>query len=767
MTEDGYIFCRISDYVREGISLGVFMITFTVTCLMFLAFYYLFPPWENPLRKILISFVMTCSQIVIVELVLGLFGNLSVPYLLLNNLLIVLVLMVFGSQINDVSLLSVLKRDGDLIRHSFADALDVHTITLGVILLLTYAWILVAAFFLPPRGVDDLTYHLPAIFEYVQSHEIRLLPVALRTHFAFPENAELLFIWPLVFAKNIRMVSGLNVLFVFMSVLTLLGLLRHFEISRRDAAFASMLYAFCPVVLMQAGVNYIDIIVSLFLLLALYFACLFYASRKMSYLFVSGLTVGLLLGMKYTALLLVLPLQVLIVPHLFRLKARHAAVYGLSVVTLSGWWYLRNYVVLNDPFYPLNLLGPLFGERSSVNLMDNITVNLRQWTSRILMDDAGVGSYDGGFGLVFWGVGVSSWLYMVAYSLLHPVKIGFSRFVVLAYLPVGFLLLLTVSAEDARYTGRFSLFIVAVGLFAFCETMKILNEKGYSSILKFTCTGLSIVTLSLMFVSDQPSYRLGTLINDKINNRNPSAYNYLSDSLYTQAALRYVWEPLDYLTRDDRVGLNCYLVSDFKLFAPAPVYGTNLQNHICYTDLQARGRIDAVVFTYYPGNKGSTENHIWRRLIPLGGDLHKPTNGHDLLVNNDYRVIGHSDNGCLVMHKSIYDDPNKQRLLQAYYQSSWPEAVAVATQLAPELRESIPIVTSSQVGYGMRCLDMRARRTERVLMLPKNMEEEIATCKHIKRCYTLQRPLAGFTSRRIYRTLYQHRDFDVYLNTKG
>ena len=713
------------------------------------------------------TFVMTCSQIVIVELVLGLFGKLSVPYLLLNNLLLVLILMVFASQINDESLPSVLKRDGNLIRLHLADALDLHTITLGIILLLTYGWILVAAYYLPPRGVDDLTYHLPAIFEYIQSHEIRLLPVALRPHFAFPENAELLFLWPMVFVRNVRMVSGLNVLFVFMSVLTLHGLLRHFEISRRDALFASMLYAFCPAVLMQAGVNYIDIIVSLFVLLALYCACLFSAFRKISYLYVSGLTVGLLLGMKYTAILLVLPLQLLIIPPLFRLKLRHAVVYALPVVILSGWWYLRNYMVLNDPFYPLNFLGPLFGERSAVNLMDNVTVNLRQWTSQYFIDDIGVGSYDGGFGLVFWGVGFSSWLYMVGYSLLHSVKTGLSRCVVLAYLPLGFLLLLSLTAQDARYSGRFSLFIVAVGLFTFCETMKVLNDRGYRSLMKAACTGLSVVTISLLFVSDQPSYRLGTLINDKINNRNPSAYKYLSDSLYIQTALRYVWEPLDYLTRDDRVGLNCYLVSDYKLFAPAPVYGTNLQNRICYTDERARGGIDAVVFTYYPGNAGSTDNPIWRRTIPLGDDLHKSVNGHDLLGNDGYRVIAHSDRGCLVMQKSIYDDPHKQRLLLSYYLSTWPEAVAVAQKLAPELSESIPIVTSSRVGYGMRYLDISARRAERVLMLPDHMEGEIAALRNIKMCYTFERPLSGFTCRRIYRTVYMNRDLDVYLNTKG
>jgi len=696
---------------------------------------------------------MSCAQIITTELLLGLFNNLYISYLLMANLLLAFLIMLIGYRFRKQAFLPVLKYDINCLRQSLSAAKDVYTVTLGLLVLLTYGWVLIAAYYLPPRGIDDLVYHLPAIFEYIQTHEIRLLPVELRHHFAFPENAELLFMWPTIFAGNQRMVDSVNIPFIFLSILTVYALLRHFDISGKDALFASLLYALCPVVILQAGVNYIDIIVALFFLLSLYFSLLFHANRNINYLYATGISIGLMLGMKYNALLLALPLQLLIVPGLLKVKWRNAVAYLVLNVVFCGWWYTRNLIVFNDPFYPLNFLGPILGKPGGGGFFSNIMVNLQHWTSRYLIEDVGIGTYDGGFGLVFWGIGFSSWLYFGVYSLLRADKTGLERFVVLAYLPVGFILLLAVPEADVLTVGRLAMFIIVVGLFAFCETMKVLNDKACVSILKIVCLALSMLTLSLMFDSIKPSYKLGKVLYDRIAQNYPSEFKYTSNETRTRRAVHgFVWESLDFLTRDDRGGLYCHIITDPALFAPAAVYGSKLQNRVAYSHKQAQGIIEAYVCTFYAGF------HNVR--------LDDMTSSYDIITDSDYFLVSHWDYGGLILHKSIFRNPAKQQLLLKYYKSTWPQAINAAMQIAPQLNENIPVITSSQIGYGLRYLDMKSHRAERTVMTPNNLEQKVASNRKLERCYTLNRPLSGYGFTKITRVVYNNAEINIYLNRR-
>jgi len=731
------------------------MTCLSMTVLVYSAYYYLLSKSfsETTSRKILLSFVLSCAQIIMTQLLLGLSHNLYLPYLIVINVVIAASLLLTGYMKGNDRFLPVLKTDLLCFRQSVAAARDAYTVCLGILAVLAYGWILTASYYLPPRGIDDLVYHLPTIFEYIQSHEIRLLPVELRHHYAFPENAELLFMWPTIFAGNQRMVDSVNIPFVFFSVLTVYALLRHFDISGRDALFASLLYALCPVVMFQAGVNYVDIIVSLFFLLSLYFALLFHSERRITYLFAAGISLGLMLGMKYTAMVLALPIQLLIVPGLFRVRWRHSLGYALLIVAFCGWWYGRNLVLFQDPFYPLNLLGPLLGKPGRGDLLGNIVVNARNWFSQHLVADVGIGTYDGGFGLVFWGGGFSSWIYFAGYSLVRATRTGLARFVVLACLPVGFVLLLSVPEAEVQVTGRLAMFVVPIGLFAFCETMKVLNDRVCVATLKVVCTSLSLLTVTLLFASIKPHYSLGNVIQDRIGLRYPSEFKYVATAERTmRAAHGFVWETLDFLTRGDKAGLYCHIIADPPFFSPAPVYGSNLQNRVAYSHKQAKGVIDAYVCTFYPGFKDIK--------------LDDGTSSYDIVKDRDYLVISHWDYGCLILHRNIFNNPEKQKLLSQYYKSTWPEAVIAAKQIAPLFEENIPVVTSSHIGYGVRYVDMQAHRADRVVMTPRSLEETVAASREIERCYTLGRPLPGYRSTRISRVAYRNDEINIYLNRK-
>jgi hypothetical protein len=154
-----------------------------------------------------------------------------------------------------LEILGTIKDDSIRVKKIIVEISDGYNVALISLICLAYLWIIVASYYLPPRGVDDLVYHLPPVFEYITSHKIFLLPIDIRSHFAFPENAELLFMWPTIFSYDQRMVDSVNIPFALFSIVVVYVLLSKLNISKKDSFFAAMLYALCPIVIMQAGSN--------------------------------------------------------------------------------------------------------------------------------------------------------------------------------------------------------------------------------------------------------------------------------------------------------------------------------------------------------------------------------------------------------------------------------------------------------------------------------------------------------------------------------
>jgi Dolichyl-phosphate-mannose-protein mannosyltransferase len=740
---------------------GECMFCLLITMLIFISFYFaLSRSCRNILiHKIIISFLLTCSQIVLTELSLGLLNKLYLSNLVIANVLLSVLIIISACKSRFRETVCNIKDDFKQLKQGVAVIFDNYNVTLLTMICLAYSWILVASYYLPPRGVDDLVYHLPPIFEYIQSHKISSLPVEIRTHFAFPQNAELLFMWPSIFSHDQRMIDGVNIPFVFFSIAIVYALLNKFNLSKKDSFFAAMLYALCPNVLMQAGSSYIDIMVSLFFLIGLYYAVLYYDSPRDLFLYASAVAVGMACGMKYTSLALTFPIHVLV---FWRTRERrlHLAGYVITVLLLCGWWYLRNAMVLGSPFYPMDF-GHFFssmpGDGGGGKLFKSIQTNLSKWILHYPLEDVGIGSYDGGFGLVFWGLGFLSWFFVSVRAVASFRKTGLTRLFFLAQLPIGFLMLLCASENNVDFVSRLSMFIVAVSLYALFALLDKLNDAACKSVIKIVCIVLSAITLCLMAISDSPSYRLDDVIRDRVNNKNPSEYKYIMNSARWYSELRYVWEPLDYITRDDTHGLNCYLAADLDYFIMAPLYGSKLQNRMAILNKSSRDQVDALIYSYHYKNifGGFVEPNIYYYDLKL--DL------EDVLASDDFVTVTKSENGCLVLKKSVLNDVNKLMLLKSYYKNTWPKAIIAANQIMKDIIENLPIITSNDLAYGIRYINTD-NAFSRVILTPNRMEENVARKKGIKRCYSFDKPLSGYTSKMIASTVYEDRTIGLYLN---
>ena len=718
------------------------------------------------LYAFLTASVLTCAQIILSELFLGLIHQLYLSGLIFLNLSLAAIVMAAGRRFRRRDIAAPLAEALTGARTIAGAAMDGHVKVLGLLAAATYAWVLTAAYFLPPRGIDDLAYHLPTIFEYVRSHEIRLLPTSMCSTFAFPENAELLFMWPVMFTHDQRWVDGVNVPFVLLSVMGSYALLRQFGIREKDSLFAALLYALCPVVIMQAGVSYVDIIVALFLLLSLYYSILFHEHGRTPDLFMAGLSIGLMCGMKYTAILLAMPLQALILPALWQGKRRRWFGYAAVIIVTAGWWYVRNAVVLGDPFYPMQELASrpraVRGTQGG-SMVENFLYNLPFWITRYPLADSGVGSYDGGFGLIFWGMGFSSWMYVVGRSFFAAGRTKLSFIVTMAYLPLGFAILLILPPQWIDVDGRLAMFIVVIGLYAFCEVLRLMRDDGYVAIIKTSCILLSLITVSLMSVTFRPSYRLTNAVSHAVRGVEGSEYRYLAEALEPHAVLGPAWELLDLLSRDDGQGLNCAIASDTVVQWPSPVYGTRLQNCVLnmHPERQRSVAADAYVGTFAEATAAehavSTGREEPQGSMTLG----------DAFLREDYVPVVLTRYAGLLLNKKVFEDPARKRILQSYYRSHWPEAVNAAELLDGKLSEFIPIITSSEIGYGIRSVEMDKGRPDRVYLVPNGREWKIATQKGLQQCYTVRNPLTGYRSRKITVVLYKGKNLDVFLNWRS
>jgi len=196
---------------------------------------------------------MSGIQIVVAQLGLGIIGILHLSYLILLHLFWSGSLLAWVFLYRRTLVVPTLKEHAGKIRAWFKIILAWENILLLSLLILVGLWLFVAAIFLPPRGIDDLVYHLPSLYQFVQTHQIDLLPLELRKGFAMPLNGDFLFLWPLIFFHEDLLIDYVVFIVALYGVIVLYALGRQLKVPPRTAFFIALLFLFLPVVLGQGG----------------------------------------------------------------------------------------------------------------------------------------------------------------------------------------------------------------------------------------------------------------------------------------------------------------------------------------------------------------------------------------------------------------------------------------------------------------------------------------------------------------------------------
>jgi len=601
------------------------------------------PVPSNFHQKIILAGLWSFGQVILTELFLGIIKVLYLPDLIFLNLGIATILLTLGIWGRDGGALWL--QECRTIREGIKSVMAWENIFLLVLAGFVLIWMVTAICFFPPRNGDELSYHLPPILQYIIDHKIYLLPVEVNKRFAFPENAELLFMWPAIVLHSQQLVNSVQLIVAFWGTAVMYGLGRILGLGSKISLFVSLLFLLTPVVLSQMGCCYIDVIIAVFFLTVVYAAGVFYKTGRLLYFYSTALAAGLLWGMKYNEAIFILS----VLPFLCSRPVTLKRWFGFIIIFIiaGGFWYLRNLWALKTPIYPVPF------SQDSLGIFTEHAQNVDLWRfmkvipHKLFLNwkDIGLGTLHGGYGLIFWSLAFPAWLLVWVRSMARR---NWFDFWVYSLLVLGLGQLLVVPLQDYSWTSRYSIFMVALGLLALGQAMMIFDKKVFfSRAIRISCilfAVLAVVNLS----NNDPSYRIDGPIKALIN-RNYFLQVKLDPDSFTALGV------VDYLTLDDAKPLYCAISTlnhpTFDM-VNSTLYGTKLQNRSWILEHDRPLMPDVLLFLRSKEKEqGNSDSDLPAILKEIR------------VINLEYFLIERSSQAYLFIHKDFFKDPQKQHLL--------------------------------------------------------------------------------------------------------
>ena len=310
---------------------------------------------EKTEDKILAIFVLAVAQIIATEVFLAIFGLLNLFNLFALNLLLFLV---FSRGLKkDFRIETVKKVIKSLKKVVLFINKDFFLSTLFFLTLFMVSWVFLSGLIFPPHGIDTMSYHLPSAVEWLKTGSLSI-PFGtetgfLKSSFYFSGNAELLFLWNILPFNSDFIVDLTQLWFAIMGAIACFSISRKLKIKKEAALLSSFVFILTPIVILQSLVNYSDLIIASLFLISINFILLWNQKREKHIIFLSAISLGILLGVKYTSVFIVC-LGLFFMLFFGRKKLiKFTPLILIILILFSSPLYLRNFIYTRDAFYPL------------------------------------------------------------------------------------------------------------------------------------------------------------------------------------------------------------------------------------------------------------------------------------------------------------------------------------------------------------------------------------------------------------------------------
>lgn len=305
------------------------------------------------------AFLLSSFQILVSQMLLAAFGWLRWEVVYGLNLLLAVVLWAARGRDAGPLLRGAWRRS-----RAFWRLLPPLSKGIALLLVVATCWSALLVWYAPIHGGDDNTYHVPIAILRAQQGNLERLGFSAFIE-AYPENAEFWILWTLLGTGSQRLADGVQLPFWLFGMAALFCLARRLGARPGPALIGAALWGLAPVALGQSRTAYNDLILASLFWLGLNFV--YRRPARLVDMALAAAAAGLLLGIKYQALLFVLVLVLAgAVSSARDLLGRGWAVAALVLllwlVALAPglFWYLDNWHDFGNPVWPYRVsLGPL------------------------------------------------------------------------------------------------------------------------------------------------------------------------------------------------------------------------------------------------------------------------------------------------------------------------------------------------------------------------------------------------------------------------
>ncbi len=259
---------------------------------------------------------------------------------------------------------------------------------------------LIIILFSAPHNWDSMTYHLARMAYYLQAGNLDAFTANYWAQVVHPVNSTLLFLYTyLISGRNENLTQIVQYIFYWISIFSVYGISRKIGGHKFISMVAALVFALLTECLMQSTTTQNDIILTAYLASAIYFILSFKESSQTKYIVLSGISMGLAMGVK-ASVILAFPALIIIsfnalvgCPRNYKNLTKKAMILlmflgmGISVFSLPAG-YIRNQVVFGHPIGPAKVrkMHSFEGEAISYKVINGAKNVMRYFVDFLSLD---------------------------------------------------------------------------------------------------------------------------------------------------------------------------------------------------------------------------------------------------------------------------------------------------------------------------------------------------------------------------------------------
>jgi Dolichyl-phosphate-mannose-protein mannosyltransferase len=293
------------------------------------------PP--SPTGLVLAAYVLGFAEIVALTLLLSVTNSVR-DWTVLTAVAVVLVAVVLWARSSRASPQQSLREGVARLRGAFRDPL---LAVLGVAVAAGLAYSAALALFTPPNEWDAMTYHLARAAFWMQHEAVAYVPDSPVVMInAYPPNAEIGALFTMLLSNGDRYAGLVQYAALLASAIATYGISCRVGFGRPPALFGALILLTTPVFVLQGSTALNDLVVASFLIAATYF----FLGETRQDLALGGLALALAVGTKFTAVIALPLLAVVVLAGQPRRQWSRVALAGIVGVAVGSYWLVVNLV---------------------------------------------------------------------------------------------------------------------------------------------------------------------------------------------------------------------------------------------------------------------------------------------------------------------------------------------------------------------------------------------------------------------------------------